>query len=221
VIETTIYGRLSASATITGLVAERIYPTDPEEAAPKPFVVHKVTDSAPVTTLAGVTPVTAYVVDLDIWAATIADAGTLATAAAGQLHCYRGGAIVESMLADQSSEEFADAEEGELYHVHQTYHVLATATTAPPGWTVVLGNDATVRLVGLADEDGNPVTTATVTGLFNGTYSFSLTHTSGGDYAGTIPSAQTPTPGTFPVVVTAVYGGQTLVLSSTLLVTTG
>ena len=144
-ILTNVYSRLN-DASITATVSNRIYPTDPQRGTDWPFLVYRVTNTNPVTSLAGISGLTSYTVQIDVWAKTLATLDSLANAIIGRLHCYRGGNVMGSFLSEQSNEQLSDDTEGDIYHTAQTFDVWCTTAnvqaTADSTGVVQTGNNS-------------------------------------------------------------------------------
>jgi hypothetical protein len=123
-IEATVYDRLN-DTSITDIVASRIYPTDPAANTDWPFLVYLIEDTAPVTSISGATSLNLYTVQVDIWAKSLQQLKTLAAAVRSRLHCYRGGTVQRSALTDETNEQLADENIGDVYHRNQTYSIWA------------------------------------------------------------------------------------------------
>jgi hypothetical protein len=127
-ISTAIYSRLN-DTTITSIVGSRIYPTEPNQGTDFPFIVYRVTKSNPVTSMAGLSGMTTYTIQVDVWSKSVSSSDSLTNAIAARLHCYRGGNITGSFLSDQSNEQLSDDTEGDIYHASQLFTVWATTAT--------------------------------------------------------------------------------------------
>lgn len=147
-IESSIYDRLN-DATVTGYVADRIYVSDPAQNTSWPFLTYTVTDSAPVTSMAGGTALSLYTVEVDLWARSLSQLTGLANAVRARLHQYRGGDIQRAALTDQGDEQLGDETEGDIAHGHQTYQVWAAPANiqaAPDNTGVIRTGPNTVSL---------------------------------------------------------------------------
>jgi hypothetical protein len=126
VIEQDIYNRLNTSS-VTAIVADRIYPTDPNENTNWPFVTYKTTGTQPVLSMAGSSPLALYAVEINIWCKSLQQQQSIASAVSSLLNGYRGGSILMASLADQDNEALGDEQEGDVYHCVQTFNVWATS----------------------------------------------------------------------------------------------
>lgn len=136
-ISDAIYSRLN-DASITSIVSDRIFPTDPQRGTQWPFLVYRLTNSAPVTTMAGIAGITNFSFQVDIWTKSLTQSISLGNAISARLHCYRGGNITGSFLSEQNNQQLSDDTEGDIYYTVQVYNVWSgsasvTATTDSTG----------------------------------------------------------------------------------------
>lgn len=92
-IETQIYARLSADATLTGLVSGRIYPTQPDENTALPFLTYAITFAEPQQATTGNSSTVKYGVDVTVYGKTIANVNGINTAVQSLLNNWRGGGV--------------------------------------------------------------------------------------------------------------------------------
>lgn len=120
-LETNIYQRLSTFAPLTDLIGEKLYPTTPTENTQLPFVSYTVSSTEPQLHTMGITDLTNYTLELNIWAINLDDALAVADQCKAALHGYRGGVFQGVFMTTRN---LAIEEDG--FHESQTYTVWAT-----------------------------------------------------------------------------------------------
>ena len=112
-IEATVYARLSADATLTGIIGQKLYPSIPTENTQLPFVVYTCTATEPQTTLTGSTNLTRHDVQIDAWAINLDDVLAILDACKDSLHCWTSNGVKGSFLTGRTTDEQDTGQHGQ------------------------------------------------------------------------------------------------------------
>jgi len=118
-IETNLVELLLADATVTSIIADRLYPVLLPDESPLPAVTYQVISTTPLYALDGRINLTRYRIQIDVWAAwpNYAQAKTLAEAIRVVLDGYSGpqtdGSRIDSIIQAGATDLF---EPGALLH---------------------------------------------------------------------------------------------------------
>jgi thioredoxin-like negative regulator of GroEL len=120
-IEDVIFQRLKNYSPLTNLVADRIFPTIPEQdTASTPFLIYSINDASLTFTLGGMTNPCRAEVQIDIWSVNFDDCVSVGKVINDCLNGYRGGNILGSMLINHQSQQ-----EEQGYHIVKIFDVFS------------------------------------------------------------------------------------------------